>query len=223
MKKIILSYWFFPVTVVLLICFGPIFANLGIVSGPTGFMISLSSVIFAILSIVHGAWLTWWQDNRAGFTGMYVGIGLLGYIITLFISASDTPLINDISTDLINPPPIAHVSSSYPEEFKSIMQSEYTNIQGKHIEETPKAIQEKILNLLKEDQKVSHIETKSDRQDQIIQYINTSKIFKFIDDVTIRITPKGLGCYVDMRSRSRFGRSDFGANAVRIKELLNKI
>lgn len=39
----------------------------------------------------------------------------------------------------------------------------------------------------------------------------------FTDDVVIRITPDGAGSRIDMRSLSRVGRGDFGANAARIR------
>ena len=43
------------------------------------------------------------------------------------------------------------------------------------------------------------------------------------DDVVIRITPSGGGSRVDMRSKSRVGRSDAGANARRIEEFLARM
>lgn len=39
----------------------------------------------------------------------------------------------------------------------------------------------------------------------------------FTDDVVIRVTGQGAGSRVDMRSLSRVGRGDFGANAARIR------
>jgi uncharacterized protein (DUF1499 family) len=42
----------------------------------------------------------------------------------------------------------------------------------------------------------------------------------FTDDVVIRITAEGEGSRIDMRSLSRVGRGDFGANAARIRTYL---
>jgi uncharacterized protein (DUF1499 family) len=39
----------------------------------------------------------------------------------------------------------------------------------------------------------------------------------------IRIAPAGAGSRVDMRSKSRVGRSDAGANAHRIREFLQAL
>jgi hypothetical protein len=45
----------------------------------------------------------------------------------------------------------------------------------------------------------------------------------FRDDVVIRLTPLGQGTRVDMRSASRFGDHDLGANASRIRSLLEDL
>ena len=47
--------------------------------------------------------------------------------------------------------------------------------------------------------------------------------FGFYDDVVVRITPTNGGSIVDVRSVSRVGRSDVGANAERIRKFLEVI
>ena len=50
-----------------------------------------------------------------------------------------------------------------------------------------------------------------------IEAVNTSRIFRFKDDVTITIKPgTGESCSVYVHSRSRVGKGDLGANARRI-------
>ena len=46
----------------------------------------------------------------------------------------------------------------------------------------------------------------------------TSFLFKFVDDIAIRVQAEGSGAVIDLRSKSRVGRSDLGANAARIVE-----
>ncbi len=58
-----------------------------------------------------------------------------------------------------------------------------------------------------------------------IEATATTPWFGFKDDVVIRITPEPGGSRLDIRSVSRVGKSDLGANAARIRayvELLNK-
>jgi uncharacterized protein (DUF1499 family) len=50
-----------------------------------------------------------------------------------------------------------------------------------------------------------------------------SRLYGFIDEVTIRVRPSGTGSIVDMRSRSRLGRIDRGANARRIRAYLTDL
>jgi len=50
-----------------------------------------------------------------------------------------------------------------------------------------------------------------------IEATETTFWFGFKDDVVIRIRPEGAGSRVDVRSKSRVGKSDLGANAARIR------
>ncbi|MEE4110150.1 MAG: DUF1499 domain-containing protein, partial [Halieaceae bacterium] len=53
-----------------------------------------------------------------------------------------------------------------------------------------------------------------------IEATDTTFWFGFKDDVVIRIEAAGSGSRLDMRSKSRVGRSDVGANAERIRRYL---
>jgi uncharacterized protein (DUF1499 family) len=52
----------------------------------------------------------------------------------------------------------------------------------------------------------------------IIEAIDTTTFFRFKDDIVIRVREEPSGSRVDLRSRSRVGRSDLGKNAARIME-----
>ena len=65
--------------------------------------------------------------------------------------------------------------------------------------------------------------TRTDAGEGRIEAEATSAIFHFVDDVVIRVEPDGEGSRVDMRSRSRMGRSDLGANSERIQAYLKKL
>ena len=53
-----------------------------------------------------------------------------------------------------------------------------------------------------------------------MEAVATTLWFGFKDDVTVRIVPTAKGSRIDVRSRSRVGRSDIGANADRIRNFL---
>lgn len=56
-----------------------------------------------------------------------------------------------------------------------------------------------------------------------IEATDTTLFFGFKDDVVIRVRPQGQGSIVDVRSLSRIGGSDIGANAKRVRCFLNKL
>ena len=56
-----------------------------------------------------------------------------------------------------------------------------------------------------------------------IEATDTSTWFGFKDDIVIRVRPEGSGSRVDVRSVSRVGESDLGANAKRIKGFLARL
>jgi uncharacterized protein (DUF1499 family) len=51
----------------------------------------------------------------------------------------------------------------------------------------------------------------------------TTPWFGFKDDVVVRVTPAATGSRVDVRSKSRVGRSDLGANAKRVRGFLAEL
>lgn len=56
-----------------------------------------------------------------------------------------------------------------------------------------------------------------------IEATATTVWFGFEDDIVIRVQPAGQGSRVDVRSMSRVGSSDVGANAKRIREFFAKL
>ena len=52
---------------------------------------------------------------------------------------------------------------------------------------------------------------------------HTSFWYDFKDDVVVRIQPKGEGSQIDIRSTSRVGLSDLGANATRVRGILEGV
>ncbi len=61
------------------------------------------------------------------------------------------------------------------------------------------------------------------RRDGQIEAVARTPIMGFRDDVVVRVRADGDGARIDVRSASRYGRHDFGANAARIRSLLDDI
>ena len=56
-----------------------------------------------------------------------------------------------------------------------------------------------------------------------IDAIERSLFFGFVDDIAIRIRPLANQTSIDLRSVSRVGKHDFGANARRIKKFIDAV
>lgn len=56
-----------------------------------------------------------------------------------------------------------------------------------------------------------------------IEAIATTSILRFTDDVTIRVRPRVDGSRIDIRSASRIGQHDLGANAARIQAFSDEV
>lgn len=131
------------------------------------------------------------------------------------------PRINDISTDLQDPPgfvadsdrPCAGVS--YPESFKEKVANSYSDLGPLTLKMSPADAFAKAVRIAgdMDGWQVVHTDAKALH----LEAVATTSVLRFKDDVSIRVTPDSDGARVDMRSRSRLGKHDFGANADRIR------
>jgi len=65
--------------------------------------------------------------------------------------------------------------------------------------------------------------TAASRPDRRIEAAATTTWFGFVDDVVVRVTPGSGIARVDVRSVSRVGRGDVGANAKRIRDFVARL
>lgn len=54
-----------------------------------------------------------------------------------------------------------------------------------------------------------------------LEAVAVTRLFRWRDDVVVEVRPAPGGCAVHVRSKSRAGRGDFGANAKRIRAFLS--
>ena len=126
------------------------------------------------------------------------------------------PYINDISTDTERPPQFSP-PKEYPSYFGELQQIGYPELHSLEVGLPPqRAFAHAAATAEQEGWEI----TARDEATGTIEAVATTRWFGFKDDVAIRITPAGAGSRVDMRSKSRVGRSDAGTNASRIREFL---
>ena len=129
------------------------------------------------------------------------------------------PYINDITTDTGHPPQFSP-PKAYQSHFAELQKIGYGDLHPRELALPPKqAFARAAEAARRHGWEITALDESAGR----IEAVVTTRWFGFKDDVAIRIRPAGAGSRVDMRSRSRVGRSDLGANAHRIREFLERI
>lgn len=129
------------------------------------------------------------------------------------------PYINDITTDTEHPPQFSP-PRMYPSHFAELQRIGYPALRPL---ELPLAPTQAFARAAEIASGYGWEITALDERAARIEAVVTTRWFGFKDDVVIRITPAGAGSRVDMRSKSRVGRSDVGTNAHRIEEFLARM
>jgi len=129
------------------------------------------------------------------------------------------PYINDITTDTQKPPQFS-APKPYEPHFAELQGIGYPELRALELAVPPAqafarardALQAMGLDIVAAEEREGRIEA-----------VATTQWFGFKDDVAVRISPAGAGSRIDVRSKSRVGRSDLGTNAKRIQELLDRV
>lgn len=176
-------------------------------------------VIFVILILLPG-FKEWRADIIKRASLLLPGCFLFA---SLFASQGDFPPIHDISTDTLDPPiftaaekirgeganpldikpdSIAQQKEAYP-ELLSLRSSESVKESFNRALATANAMGWEVYH--------------SDSDTGTIEAVDTTAIMAFKDDVAIRVRAAANESVIDIRSVSRVGVSDLGANAKRIR------
>jgi uncharacterized protein (DUF1499 family) len=197
-----------------------------------------SSLALAFLAVVvAGAafvmlWINGGPGAGAAVTATVISLMLLGYPAYLGYRAYTLPAIKDITTDPIDPPKFEVVArlrpantSAYPGLTTAELQKEaYPDVEPLLVKVTPMVAYEDAMKVIaKKKWRVVDARTPQPGRDGHIEAIARSPIMGFRDDVVVRIRPARDGARIDARSASRYGYTDFGANAARVEALLDEI
>lgn len=162
--------------------------------------------------------------RRRAWASLVIGAGLLVMVAVAATPGRDAPPINDISTNPGDPPPFVAAlqipenqdrDMAYPKEFATITRKSYPDLKG--VEVKINALQ--VLPEILEAARLSGwTVTSIDMQSGLIEATDTTSVFRFVDDIVVRIRPvDAQTTLLDVRSKSRDGRGDLGANAARIE------
>ncbi|WEN13911.1 DUF1499 domain-containing protein [Rhodanobacter sp. AS-Z3] len=157
--------------------------------------------------------------------GLLLGIAAFVPPWLLARRAGSLPAIHDISTDTANPPPFVAILPLRAEapnspvyggaEVAAKQQAAYPDIQPLLSTLAPADV----LDMARKVAVAMKWRIVAEQADTgRLEATSTTRWFGFKDDVVIRIRAEGAGSRLDIRSESRLGGSDIGANAARIRE-----
>lgn len=222
-----------------LLALAPLAYRLGL-AGVQGAVLMLPAMasVLAFLAFLFGLFglVLWLRGGRPAdrvhvLVGSALSLAVLLQMGGQFALAQSVPAIHDISTDVANPPEfeaIAPLRADAPnsmaydaETLAPLMAQHYPDVTPLILQADPAAVFARAEALVAE---LGWTLVASDPATGRIEAYDTTALYGFIDDVVIRIGPEGpRGARVDVRSLSRVGQSDLGANAARIRAFLSAL
>ena len=154
----------------------------------------------------------------------------VGLPMSMMSKAKSVPPIHDISTDLTNPPkfvaivalradapnPVEYAgeetAKQQREAYPELTTQKYSQSTDQLFDATESAVNSLGWELVNADKSLG-----------IIEATETTAWFGFKDDVVVRMRTTGEESFLDVRSKSRVGKSDLGKNAERIHTLIDTI
>jgi uncharacterized protein (DUF1499 family) len=191
----------------------------------------LAAVIVSILALAIGLVRRDWRGITLGLVAL-IGGGLVAYVPWHYDQIRQAvPSIHDITTDTDSPPafvavvalrqgegvnPVAYEGAKIAEQQRRA----YPDIVPLTLGLAPDAAFRRALDTAEQ---MGWTIIASDKATGRIEASQRSRWMGFTDDIVVRVTPASAGSRIDLRSSSRYGRSDFGVNAARIRAYLTAL
>jgi uncharacterized protein (DUF1499 family) len=188
----------------------------------------VATLVLAVIAIIVSA------RRRAGMSTALTALGLaliaLGSLGAVVGKAAGVPPIHDVTTDTEHPPQFVAVlplraGALNPVEYggpdvAAKQHKGYADIAPLSLTLAPNRAFDRALAVART---MGWEMVASDPAAGRIEATDTTFWFGFKDDVVIRVTPAPGGSRVDVRSLSRVGGGDIGANAARIRQYLKAL
>ncbi len=190
------------------------------------FVLGLVAFLLLLWSFFRGA-----SGSRLPLVGVLLLAGLPPLVMFATVgSKTGAPPIHDITTDFKRVPVFQAAASDRQAnqnsltyaggEVSELQRKHYPNVKTQFIDASPAKVFDAVVQIVNErDWEVL-------RQDTVqgeVEAVSETALMGFKDDVIIRVTEVDGGSAVDMRSASRVGLGDIGANAARIQSFLSAL
>jgi uncharacterized protein (DUF1499 family) len=200
---------------------------------------ALALAMLAIL-LAFGAAVSIWKDGVGGIgeavTGLLIGLVLITYPLYVGVKAYKLPAIYDITTDPIDPPRFDAIARLRPRDANPVtyaglytaeqQRTAYSDIEPDMTSVSPQEAYDAAMKVITK-RKWHVVDARPPQgtapRDGLIEAIARTPILGFRDDVAVRVRATHEGARIDVRSASRYGRHDLGANAARVRALIEDI
>ena len=205
-------------------------------------MIAFGAGLFALFGGLFAGWWAKRKGRKAArplrWAGMVLGGALALWLLSFVYTARSVPAIHDISTDLADPPQFRMLAVR-ADNLDQIPGEDDPEMKGMNPLQRWAAIHGKAygdIRSVRIAMPVAEVIAKAERLAKVrgweiavadpiegrMEATDTTRFFRFKDDVVIRVRPTedGTGSIVDMRSISRVGVSDLGVNAKRVRSFI---
>ena len=202
---------------VVLCALGPLANQLGLSPVMGGFGAFALGLLLGLVALVLG--LVGLFLGRAGrpaaLTGALLGLVIVAAGAVASAPGRGLPRINDITTDPADPPAFADPKLAYPgAAFASQQRAAYPDLAPLALAQPADAAYRAALAAARG---LGWQIVREDPAAGVFEATDTSAVFHFVDDVVVRVRPESGGARIDVRSKSRVGQGDLGANAARIR------
>ncbi|MFM9962273.1 MAG: DUF1499 domain-containing protein [Planctomycetaceae bacterium] len=211
--------------------------RLGLWGFKTGISVVKGAGLLGLTGVVVSlAGLALWQTKvfPQGMTPALVGLVIGGCVLGLTLkwkhNLDSVPYIHDITTDTEHPPlfvavlPLRAGSENSAEyggpELAKQQKEGYPDLKPGMVSGPPDVAFPRALQAAKD---MGWKIVASDPKSLRIEATDTTLWFGFKDDVVVRLSSAPIGSRIDVRSVSRVGKSDVGANARRIDAYLARL
>jgi uncharacterized protein (DUF1499 family) len=196
-----------------------------------GARVGAATAIVALLAGLAAGWLRRWTALGLAGLALALGAATLGLPWLALQTARSAPPIHDITTDWDDPPafqallPLRAGAPNPPDydgpDTANQQRRSYGDIGPARFREPPAAVFAAVERVAR---RLGWAVVAAVPGEGRLEATDTTFWFGFTDDVVVRVRPaEGGGTRVDVRSKSRVGRSDIGANARRVRRFLHAL